>query len=50
MGNIVYVAFYYIYMLDNGTEWEYNCIQKYLNVRVLRFRYVRIRKGGLYNA
>ena len=32
MGNIVYVAFYYIYMLDNGTEWEYNCIQKYLNV------------------
>ena len=46
MGNIVYVAFYYIYMLDKGTEWEYNCIQKYLNVRVLRFRYVRIRKGG----
>lgn len=46
MGNIVYVAFYYIYMLDNGTEWEYNSIQKYLNVRVLRFRYVRIQKGG----
>lgn len=37
-------------MLDNRKQEEYNCIQKYLNVRVVMFRNTDIRKGGQTNA